>query len=260
MGIAETSLEDLIPEDLRECEFGYIHVFDAFEPTVECWVKSTCCRPWCRPCEARRVWKLQQKIKKYLDHNSGGHCLWILTRSVRNDSALVPAFNSLRAAQVAWAKQSVREKSHPLRDAVAWIATTEIKYSAGTGYNVHEHMVWVTPIRRLTFTKYHETWDRAAGFGGAHINLKPVTDPKHAANYIAKYLSKGTWGGLSRGRAYLVREALRGRNRIQSKRGTLPPKAVSGFCFCCVTSTASGCDGEGERPWAWDPPYVSPTE
>ncbi len=243
-------LEDLIPRDLRECEFGYIHVFDGNDPQIECWVKSTCCRPWCEPCEIRRVCKLKQKIVKYLDWNHFPNAqLMIVTRSVQNDSALVAAFNSLRSAQVAFAKQRVRDKRHPLRKAKAWIATTEITYSAAKGYNVHEHMIWIT-VRGFTPTQLrylHRCWDRAAGFEGAHINVCPIFDTTHAANYIAKYLTKGVWGGLSRGRAYLVRAALRGRNRIQSKRGTLAPKIVSGFCFCCQTSYASGCDGEGDR-------------
>ncbi len=250
VGEKKQDLEDLIPEDLRECEFGYIHVFDGYEPSVECWVKSTCCRPWCAQCEPRRVWKLQQKIMKYLDHNStGGSHLWLVTRSVRNSSALVAAFNSLRAAQVAFTKQRVRDPRHPLNLASAWIATTEVKYDARSGFNVHEHMIWVTKSARMDFKYFHETWDRAAGFVGAHINIVRLNDPRHAANYVAKYLSKGSWGGLSRGRAYLLRGALRGRNRIQSKRGTLPPKEISGFCFCCSINTASGCNGEGERPW-----------
>lgn len=179
--------------------------------------------------------------------------LVIVTRSVRNESALVAAFNTLRAAQVAFAKQRYQEHMHPLNKAKAWIATTEITYSH-TGYNVHEHMIWVVhnrfTIRELE--RLHDCWDRAAGYVGAHINVINIVDTVHAANYIAKYLSKGVWGGLSVGRSYLVREALRGRNRIQSKRGTLPTKMFSAFCFCCATSTTSSCDGEGERPWSMD--------
>lgn len=243
------TLLERIPKDLRECESGYIHVFDGFEAEGDVWIKSACSRPWCRQCEPIRVWRLQRKIMKYLDwHSAGYKHLWIVTRSVRNESTLESSFNTLRAAQVAFAKQSVREKSHPLRVAAVWIATTEITFSHRTGWNVHEHMIWGTQSSRMDFGKFHETWDRAAGFGGAHINIVKLDNSRHAANYVAKYLSKGVWGGLSSGRAYLVRDALKGRNRIQSKRGTVPPKDQGPNVFCCVASTANACNGSAEIP------------
>ena len=244
------SLEDLIPKAHRECRMGYIHVFNAFDPTDELWVAARCSRPWCLPCEGLRVWRLQRKIKHYLDHHNP-RFLWIVTRSVRNTSVLRAAFNTLRDAQIRFSNQVQvgRSEDHPLRLAQCWIATTEVKFSS-EGFNVHEHMIWGTKRRYLDFGLFHKYWDRAAGFRGAHINVVPLNDPRHAANYVAKYLSKGIWGGLSVGRAYLVRDALRGRNRIQSKRGTLPPKEPTGFCFCCVSLWETSCDGEGERPWA----------
>ncbi len=181
---------------------------------------------------------------KYLDfHSVDYNHLWIVTRSVRNTPELVSSFNSLRAAQQAFAKQSNWDESHPLREAQIWIATTEVKYSDQTGYNVHEHMIWGTKKSRMDFHKFHDCWDRAAGFQGAHINVRRVHDARHAVNYVAKYLSKGIWGGLSSGRAYQVRAGLKGRNRIQSKRGTVPPKAGSRFCLCCFPWSQSECDG-----------------
>lgn len=246
----QQDLEDLIPTDLRECEQGYVHVFESLDPSSELWVKSVCSRPWCRQCEGVRVWRLQRKILKYLNHNydsQRGFHLWVVTRSVRNTPEMVSSFNSLRSAQVAWTKQNVREENHPLREAVFWIETTEIKYSHEKGFNVHAHAIWGTQSSRLDFKIFHETWDRAAGFVGAHINIQRVTDSRHATNYIAKYLSKGFWGGLSSGRAYLCASALRGRNRIQTKRFTLPARAYSSYCYCCLPSTSSECWGEGTR-------------
>ena len=229
---SETHLWDLIPKDLRECENGYVHVFEAFDPNNNLWVKSACSRPWCSRCEPIRVWRLKRKIMKYLEWHKPRH-LWIVTRSVRNTPEMVSSFNSLRWAQVAFAKSS-KAKQHPFRHAKVWIATTEIKHSIQKGYNIHEHAVWGTNHSFMDFDDFHLWWDRAAGFEGAHINVTKVRDSRHAANYIGKYLSKGVWGGLSKGRAYLVRDALKGRNRINTKRGTVLPKMFSGYCLCCI--------------------------
>ncbi len=246
-------LDELIPKDLRKCGAGYIHVFQAFDPPDELWVKATCSKPWCGSCEAVKVWRRQRKNKKYLDHNSPKR-LYIVTRSVRNTSTLLGGFNSLRDAQLKFSKHVTRQADHPLNKVTAWVATTEIVYANEKGWNVHEHMIWGLnqSLLKEDYLATHKYWDRAAGFRGAHINIIMVRDSQHAANYVAKYLSKGVWGGLSQGRAYQVRAALKGRNRIQSKRGTLPPEEKSGYCFCCSTLWESGCDGEGERPWSLD--------
>ncbi len=222
-------------------------MFDRWDPTsVNLWVKSVCSRPWCLFCEPVKVWRLKRKIEKYLKWNSPRH-LWIITRSVRNEPELVAAFNTLRAAQVAFAKSSKpKAKTHPFRHAKFWIATTEITHSHREGYNVHEHMIWGTNHSFMDFDDFHLWWDRAAGFEGSHINVVKVRDARHAVNYVAKYLSKGVWGGLSSGRAYLLRDALKGRNRINTKRGTLVPKIQSEYCLCCFTDGADQCNGEGE--------------
>ncbi len=241
----EQHLSDMIPLEDRPCLTDYVHVHDRMDPTGENhWVKSVCSRPWCLPCDKIRVWRLQRKIEKYLDWDPQKH-LWIITRSVRNEPELVASFNTLRTAQVAFAKQ-VKAVGHPFRLAKIWVATTEITHSLTEGYNVHEHMIWGTQSSRIDFGEMHKWWDRAAGFEGAHINIVKVHNSRHASNYIAKYLSKGVWGGLSSGRAYLVRAALKGRNRINTKRGTLVPKLPSRFCLCCFTSSEGQCNGEGE--------------
>ncbi len=240
------SLEDLIPEESRICETGYVHVHDRWDPTASnLWVKSVCSRPWCRSCEPMRVWRLMRKIEKYLKWHSPRH-LWIVTRSVRNEPELVTSFNTLRAAQFSFNNSSRRAPTHPFRVAEIWIATTEITHSHKEGYNVHEHMIWGTHSAQVDFAAMHLWWDRAAGFPGAHINIVKVTDPRHAANYVSKYLAKAIWGGLSSGRAYLMRDALKGRNRVNTKRGTLVPKAQSAYCLCCFTAGGDQCNGEGE--------------
>ncbi len=243
----EQFLKDLIPDEERECPVGYVHVFDGMDSTDNLWVKSVCSRPWCSRCEPVRVWRLRRKMEKYLEWHSPKH-LWIITRSVRNEPELVSSFNTLRSAQVAFAK-SAKSKTHPFRYAEFWIATTEIKHSHRNGYNVHEHMIWGTQKSWVDFDEFHLWWDRAAGFGGAHINVVKVRDSRHAVNYVAKYLSKGVWGGLSSGRAYQMRAALKGRNRVNTKRGTVLPKKFSCYCLCCFTAGVAQCNGEGEVPF-----------
>ncbi len=242
--IRERYLYELIPEEDLLCENGYVHVFDGEDPTDNLWVQSVCSRPWCSRCEPIRVWRLRRKMEKYLEWHSPKH-LWIVTRSVRNEPELVTSFNTLRAAQVAFAKSN-KVDHHSFRFAQHWIATTEITYTHWKGYNVHEHMIWGTESARLPFKDFHVWWDRAAGFEGAHINIVKVQDSRHAVNYVAKYLSKGVWGGLSVGRAFLLRKALKGRNRINTKRGTVLPKKFSGYCLCRFTAGVDQCNGEGE--------------
>lgn len=240
----KTSLYDWIPMDDIECDPLMIHVYDWTGTEIDHYVKAVCSRPWCHRCEPMRVWKLQRKIMKYLEwHYKLGRHYWIVTRSVRNEPEMVSSFNTLRDAQRKFSRVS-KFKDHPFRDALAWVATTEIKHSA-TGYNVHEHMIWVTEDPTIDFVLMHKYWDRAAGFVGAHINIKKVNDPRHATNYVAKYLAKGIWGGLSTGRAYLCREALKGRNRINTKRGTLPEKNSGTYTYCCSTEYQKQCTNEG---------------
>ncbi len=247
MELEKKTLKDLIPEDEVTCESRWVHVFDTFDPEDELRVAQVCSRPWCSNCEPVRVWRLQRKIMKYLDyHETQFKHLWMVTRSVRNTPEVVSAFNSLRAAQRAFTKSASgdRGKDHPLRLARFWIATTEIKYSHRTGYNVHEHMIWGVNQSWRPLTAFHKYWDRAAGFTGAHINVVKLEDSRHAANYVAKYLSKGVWGGLSSGRAYLLRNALKGKNRIQTKRGTIMSKPITKYQYCCSSITTAECSNE----------------
>ncbi len=240
-------LSDLIPLEERSCEQPYVHVI-GFEPDDEVFVKSICSRPWCLPCESIRVWRLKRKIMKYLEYHNPRN-LWIVTRSTKNRPEFVASINLLRSAQVAFSKQATKKETHPFNKAQCWIATTEVTHDLLTGYNVHEHMIWGTESSRLDFEKLHLWWDRACGFRGAHLNVVQVNDSNHGINYIAKYLSDGIWGGLSVGRAYQIRNALKGRNRVNSKRGTVPKKIPSGYNLCCFAITDHECVGDGNfRP------------
>ncbi len=240
---ADQKLSELVPKEALRCNPRRVHVFDWALRRPDLFVPQKCSMPWCSDCEPIRVGKLKVKIRKYLEHNwLTGSSLWIVTRSVRNDFGLERSFNALRLAQQAWTKQlkSRDNLDHPLRSVDAWIATTEIKHSATKGYNVHEHAIWQTQTDRIDFSAAHKYWDRAAGFKGAHINLKKVRDITHAINYVAKYLSKGVWGGLSVGRAYRVASVLKGRNRINSKHGTIPPKGFTSYSYCCSSVSVLG--------------------
>lgn len=234
-------LSDLVPELELRCNPRVVHVFDWTLQSRDLFVPEKCSMPWCADCEPIRVGKLKRKIMKYLEHNwtKESH-FWVVTRSVKNEPELLSSFNTLRYAQRKWTFGSKNNADHPFRSAKAWIAVTEIKHSIQKGYNVHEHMIWVTQSDRLDFPALHKYWDKAAGFSGAHINAKKVRDISHAVNYVAKYLSKQIWGGLSVGRAYLNRSVLKGRNRINSKRGTLPPKAFTCYSYCCSSHAALG--------------------
>ncbi len=248
MDWSKLTLADLIPEEEIQCDQSFIHVFDSNNPDDEFHVQATCSRPWCLRCEPVRVWRLQRKITKYLEyHNTEYKHLWLVTRSVRNTSEFRTSIDHLRAAQVAFTKQcsGTRSPDHPLRLAKFWIATTEVKYSGRSGYNVHEHMIWGVDSSWIPLKEFHVYWDRAAGFGGAHINVVKLNDIRHGSNYIAKYLSKGVWGGLASGRAYILREELKGRNRIQTKRGTIVKKPLGGaYQYCCSFIAASDCENE----------------
>ncbi len=242
------ALSDIIPWYDLDCPAGYVHVFDYLEPTDEVWVPQACSRPWCLRCEPIRVHRLGRKLRAYLEGNPGK--LWLVTRSVRNCPALTAAFNTLRYTQKRFNILAAdrRLKTHPFRVAKAWVAVTEITHDLSTGFNVHEHMLWVTDQGvRLDYAELHHYWDKAAGYP-AQLNVVELRSIHGGVSYVAKYLSKGIWGGLSSGRAYLNRVALKGRNRINSKRGTIPKRLRTGKVFCCTAECSQECNGEGWSP------------
>ncbi len=247
----KTGLSELIPDEDRDCEMPFVHLFEMMDPSEQLWIRSRCSKPWCLTCEPAKVWRLQVKIRKYLDYHDCTH-YWLITRSVRNEPEIFTAFNTFNDARQKFVKQVRDHKDHPYRVAEKWISTTEITHSLDTGFNVHEHIIWGSNSRfRIDFALLHKYWDRAAGFKGAHINVSRLADAEHGANYIAKYFKKEglVWGGLSSGRAYLNRGVLKGKNRIQSKRGTLPPQMHGDYCFCCLVGFAKDCNGYGEEPY-----------
>jgi len=178
---------------------------------------------------------MRDKIIRYLEHYRESGDWFFVTRSIRNDMSLQEAFNDLRVAQNRFTVYARDEKRHPWNNTKAWIAVSEITYSSRTGYNLHQHaLVSFSRKRRKGWKRsLYDTWNKSAGYS-AVFNIQELIDPERAAAYISKYMSKATWGGLSRGRSYLCRDTLKGRNRITRKRGTGSPKLKSDFILCCL--------------------------
>ncbi len=231
------NLEDLIPEEEKDCNLEWIHLFNSalIDPVNDIFVKQHCWKPWCRSCERARVWRLRDRILSYIGEYKEGGVWYFVTRSVRNDLNLKTAFVDLRLAQQKFADDFKDDKENPWNSVSAWIGVNEITYSPITGYNLHQHMLVGVAVSWTPTCVYHleDAWSRAAGYS-AHFNVKRMYDADRAAAYIAKYMSKSTWGGLSRGRSYICRNTLKGRNRIGCKRGTALKKMPRGYLLCCL--------------------------
>ncbi len=227
------TLEDLIPVEERDCNLEWIHLFSG-DLANDIFLKQHCAKPWCRGCERARVWRMRDRVIRYIEKYAGGKWFFI-TRSIRNDLNLKTAFVDLRLAQQRFTTGFKDEKNHPWNIVTHWIGVTEITFSNKTGYNVHQHLIAKTvdelPSHWIMLLK--NAWSEAAGYR-AHTNVRKMEDAERAAAYVAKYMSKKTWGGLSRGRAYLCRSVLWGRNRIGCKRGTGLGKLPRDFILCCL--------------------------
>ncbi len=244
---SELSLWDLVPEEERECIPGFAHLISRGMVEDQVFIRQVCSRPWCSPCESHRTWRLQQKIKRYLDYHKPDK-VYLVTKSVRNDHSLKRAFDDLHAANDRFRLYATRALYDPRVPVVCWIATYEITYSLETGYNLHQHALMGTAgFEQLDYAEWHRLWDMASMHGHAHLNFVPVWHRDRAAVYISKYIAKGCWGGLSRGRAYMVRSTLFGRNRIISKHGTAVDIRLPRYFICCIPPDKTQCVGDG-----WD--------
>ncbi len=243
----ELTLWDLVPEEERICEASYVHLLSRSDVAEQCHVRSVCSHPWCAPCEEIRVWRLQNKIKRYLEYHSPER-VWMVTKSVRNTFRLSDAFRNLHLCNNKFTTACRRAPDNPLSVISCWIATYEITFSLKTGYHLHQHALMGTNGEKLDYAVWHRLWDQAAMYK-AQLHFVQVREVESAANYVGKYISKGTWGGLSRGRAYLVGDTLYGRNRIVTKQGSSLPRRFPRFYLCCFPPDKYCCSMMG----GWDP-------
>ncbi len=245
MNLGELSLWDLVPIEERVCANGFAHLLDIMDPSTQLWVKSVCSRPWCEPCEYVRVLRIRQRISHYFGYHRPRH-LWMVTRSVKNHWSLRVSFRHLHETNRRFVIYDKRLEKPQWCRIPYWVGTYEITHG-DNGYNLHEHLIVGTDYPKIDYELLRALWGQAAGYS-AMMHFVKLNDCEHAVNYIAKYIAKGCWGGLSRGRAYLVKETLKGRNRLVRKRGTVPAAIVKGFCICCIGVQRNRCDGMG-----WDP-------
>ncbi len=210
--------------------------FDADEKEI--WVKARCSAPWCSRCEGLRCSAIKRKINQYLDYHNPPH-LWFVTRSVRNDLSLKRAFDDLHHVNHNFVTQKDKSATHPWHsNAEFWIGTYEITWTRQKGYNVHQHLIVGSTNDYMDYTDLKKRWSQAAGYP-AHFD---VTKIEHgivgAIRYLSGYLGnglKGSWGGLDLNRAYREHRTLFKRNRIVTKRGTVPPQSRAGFRICCMS-------------------------
>lgn len=234
------TLSDLIPPEDEQCEAEWVHVFDGVTLDTDMYIQLYCWKPWHPRCEQLRVWRLRHRVERYFEHHIEVGTYWyFMTRSVRNDLNLLNAFRDLRDTQEGFRKHASHNPvEHPFQWSTAWVSVTEITYHPSTGYNVHQHMGIKFPIEltKGLIAYLRDSWSKAAGYP-AHFHVRKMSDPARAAAYLAKYMSKSCWGGLSIGRSYLCRDTLKGRNRINVKRGTVIPGHEVKFNLCCLPPT-----------------------
>ncbi len=210
------------------------HVFKNLGPPFDdTWVKMLCSRAWCLACEPHRVWRMQRKIKSYLSSEKNAcRNYWLVTRSVKNEDRLIDAFRTLHLAAKTFLEQV--SSPHPFHDLVkVWTGSYEITYDYMKGYNLHQHFIVGADVHHLDYENLHACWNLAAGYP-AQWDAQKITGGRNGAiTYLAKYISKGLWGGLTERRAFLCKETLFRRKRTMSKRGTVPSVETQGFCWCC---------------------------
>ncbi len=246
--IPELDLWDLVPSWEREPEHNFLHLIAYTDPKYQYYLRGACSRPWCDQCEKQRLWRYRNRIAAYLAYNRverGVTKWWFLTRSIRNSHNLRSAFSEFNHVRKAF-HNNYRRETHPWSGVRAFIGVIEITYSHRTGYNLHQHMlVGAHDFRHVDRDRVGKLWSTlAAGMtdkpGMTH--MPRMDNDIGATAYVTKYISKGAWGGLSRGRVYMVRAELKGRNRIQCMVRTspgAPPK--QGFVMCCVTADHGSC-------------------
>ncbi len=219
-------------EFYENCAKDVVHTFRMLEPWSDKWVRVSCGRPWCVPCEALKMARFRAKIHRYLNHWNPPY-LWLLTRSVKNSMELPFGFDKLHATIRKLLNNNSSVEHHKITH---YIGTYEVVHSLNTGWNVHQHLIIGTEDGYLDFKKLHAEWDTAAGYK-AHLDVRLINyGVGGAINYISKYISKGIWGGLSPEMAYWNRKDLFGRHRIRTKQSTAVFVKVDPLrCFCCKT-------------------------
>lgn len=247
--IPELSLWDLVPFWEREPEHNYVHLVQNEHPEYQYYIQGACSRPWCAVCEKQRLWRYRNRIAAYLEYNRGlgVNCWWFLTRSIRNSHSVRSAFVEFSIVRRAFHQNAARWAPHPWHKVRAFIGVMEMTYSPETGYNLHQHMlVGATFWNRLDpelIGLYWSKYPARAGWGRkSNSHMPRMNHDVGAVAYLTKYISKGAWGGLSRGRVYMIREELKGRNRIQVMVRTSPSAVPKhGFLMCCVTAEDGSC-------------------
>ncbi len=243
--IPEKSMWEFVPVWERECTPHYVHVIANNAPEYQYYLRSVCSRSWCGPCEKMRTWRYRNRIASYLSHQAevigGVRHWWFLTRSVRNAKNPRIAFDTFLRTKRKF-HMHIQKEWHPFHHAQAWIGVQEITHDLATGYNLHQHVLVGSQRKfQLDPLKIRDRWSDAAGYS-AMSHMVRMDTRIGAVAYLGKYISKATWGGLSRGRAYAIRKTLKGRNRIQMKPRTGPPKSpLPGFVMCCATLRDGDC-------------------
>ncbi len=200
------------------------------------YIPAFCWKPWHPECELFRVSRMRRRIYNYIDHHDDPPSYWYsVTRSVRNDLSLHQAFDDLRDAQRLFSVDTTDHEDHPFNRVPAYVAVTEVTWKFKTGYNVHQHAIVKSEVewQEGQVSYIRDSWNKSAGYP-AHFHIRSVNNIERAAAYLAKYNAKECWGGLSRGRAYATRDTLKGRNRINCKRGTIVPSTEVAYSLCCL--------------------------
>ncbi len=234
--IPELTLWDRVPASERICDAAYVHLIAYTDPKYQYWLKAVCGRPWCSKCEKMRLWRYRNRIASYVkfQRDVGTNHWWFLTRSIRNSHNPRIAFEEFLSVKRKFHNHRA-QAWHPFNRVTAWVGMLEITFSRGEGYNLHQHLLLGTHRKNdVSRVRIVQRWDNCGPTASSMTHLKRMTQAVGAIAYLTKYISKGTWGGLSRGRAYEIRASLKGRNRFQVMPATAPPReGATGFVICC---------------------------
>ncbi len=253
--IPELDLWDLVPLWEREPEHNYVHLLALTDPKYQYYIRGSCSLPWCDLCEKQRLWRYRNRIAAYLAYNRverGVTKWWFLTRSIRNSHNPRSAFSEFNHVRRAFHNHH-QQYWHPWQGVRAFIGVIEITYKEETGYNLHQHLlVGAHDWRHVKPEEVAKRWSIMSGrmVGQPGMTHMPrMNNDIGAVAYVTKYISKGSWGGLSRGRVYMIRNELRGRNRIQSMVRTSPSSPPKqGFILCCQTAREGSCQRDAFDP------------
>ncbi len=231
-------------EPYTDCHAAFVHVFDQISMDNDLWVRSLCTRAWCSRCEPIRLFRIERKLRSYVE----GHpdSFWrFVTISVKNERSFSKATEALSDA---WGRFTMsarnrerRGQQHSYHDIKYYMGWKEVTHSARTGFNVHWHMLVGTQGSFWDYKSCHADWNLAAGYE-ATWNEQPLVDLESAVRYVSKYVHKdGFFGGLSRRDAFLYSGDLQRWNRTFTKRGTAVKKRPTDVAFCCSSDFREDC-------------------